>query len=417
MNYRILGVRFYAAALSLGLLAVPSTSAALTLEEAISLAEREAPSLAARNANLQAAQSSVTPAGELPDPKLKLGLQSLPVEGESSMRLGAEAMTMQMIGVMQEVPNRAKRRARVETAEATVALARVQQKVERLKVRQLTAEAWIATLAAEQKLNIFDQLYAENRLLSRAVKARIAGARGMASDSVLPKQEAALLAEQEDVLVRNEAVARAELQRWIGEAASEPLEGSWPVWSGDLDQYRHNLDRHPELLAFDPMSDRAEAKIAEAISDKRPDWGWGVDYQHRGGGFGDMVSLSVSFDLPVFAGSRQEPKIAVERARLAELGAERQARLRLYNQELATDAAELQRLDRALSRFDETLLPLAEEKVRLAMADYRSGNGELISVIDARQELVEMRLRRVDLARDRSLTNARLHFAYGDIQP
>ncbi|HDZ58184.1 MAG TPA: TolC family protein [Pseudomonas xinjiangensis] len=417
MNYQILRVRSFAAVLAAGLLAVPGMSAALTLEEAIRLAEREAPSLAARTANLQAAQSSVTPAGELPDPKLRLGVQNLPIEGDSRLRLGAERMTMQKIGVMQEVPNRAKRRARVEAAEASVRLARVQQTVERLKVRQLTAEAWIATLAAEQKLTIFDQLYTENRVLTQAVKAKIAGARGLSSDSVLPKQEAALLAEQEDALARNETVARAELQRWIGEAATEPLEGSWPVWRDDFDHYRHNLHRHPDLLAFDPMSARAEAKVNEAISDKTPDWGWGVDYQRRGGGFGDMVSVSVSFDLPVFAGSRQDPKIAAERARLAELEAERQAMLLMHNQELAADLAELQRLERALARVDETLLPLAEEKVRLAMADYRSGNGELTFVIAARQELVEIRLRRVDLARDRSLTNARLHFAFGDTQP
>ena len=418
MSYRAIGARSYAVVLLVGSLAFPGVStAALTLNEAIDLAEQQAPSLAARTANLQAAESLVTPAGELPDPKLKLGVQNLPIEGESSLRLGAERMTMQMVGVMQEVPNRAKRRARVRTAEASAELARVQRTVERLKVRQLTAEAWIATLSAQQKLDIFEQLYVENRLLAQAVKARIAGGRGLSSDSVLPKQEAALLAEKQDALVRNEAVARAELRRWIGEAASEPLEGSWPVWPGDFQHYRHNLHRHPELLAFDPMINRAEAKIAEAVSDKRPDWAWGLDYQHRGNGYGDMVSFNVSFDLPVFAGSRQDPKISAERARLAEVEAERQAMLRMHDQELAAELAEMQRLEQALERVDKTLLPLAEENVRLAMADYRSGKSELTAVIAARQELVETRLRRVELAGDRSMINARLHFSFGDILP
>jgi outer membrane protein TolC len=89
----------------------------------------------------------------------------------------------------------------------------------------------------------------------------------------------------------------------------------------------------------------------------------------------------------------------------------------MHNQELSADLAEYQRLDRAFARIEETLLPLAEEKVRLAMADYRAGTGELTAVIDARRQLVETRLRRVDVARDRSLSNARLHFAFGDTQP
>jgi|TARA_R110000796_G_scaffold208951_2_gene325299 cobalt-zinc-cadmium efflux system outer membrane protein len=417
MNQRNYGTRLYAAALLVGLMATPGLSTALTLSEAILLAEREAPSLEARSANLQAAQDLVTPSGELPDPRLKLGVQNLPIEGESSLRLGAEPMTMQMVGVIQEVPNRAKRRARVETAEATVTLAQVQRRVERLKVRQMTAEAWITTLAAERKLTIFNQLYAENRLLAQAVKAKIAGAGGLSSDSVLPRQEAALLAEQEDLLARNLAIARAELQRWIGEAATQPLQGGWPEWRSSPELYIYNVPRHPELLEFGPMTSQAEAQIAEAISEKTPDWAWGVDYQNRGSGFGDMISLNLSFDLPVFAGSRQDPKISAERARLEGLEAERQDRLRQLRQELSADLAELQRLERALDRTEDTLLPLANEKVHLAMADYRSGKGELTAVIKAREELVEMHLRLVDLARDRSLTNARLHFSFGDTQP
>ena len=165
------------------------------------------------------------------------------------------------------------------------------------------------------------------------------------------------------------------------------------------------------------MTRQAQAEIAEAVAEKTPDWGWGVDYQRRGRDFGDMVSLSVNFDLPVFSGSRQDPIIDSERSRLAQLEAEREAVLRRYNQSLATDLAEYQRLVQSLARLEQALLPLAEEKVRLAMADYRAGSGELMAVISARQELVETRLRRVDLARDRSLTNARLHFAFGDNQP
>lgn len=74
-------------------------------------------------------------------------------------------------------------------------------------------------------------------------------------------------------------------------------------------------------------------------------------------------------------------------------------------------------LEQEAIRLDKTLLPLAEEKVRLAMADYRSGSGELTAVIEARRQLVETRLRRIDVARDRSLSNARLHFAFGDTRP
>ena len=152
MKYRIFWMRSCVAGLLASASGFPGLSMALTLEQAIELAEREAPSLVAQAANQQAARSAAIPAGALPDPKLRLGVQNLPIEGESRGELGAEAMTMQAIGVTQEVPSRAKRRARIDAANAEVALADTQQNLTLLQVRQQTAEAWIAALAVERSL-------------------------------------------------------------------------------------------------------------------------------------------------------------------------------------------------------------------------------------------------------------------------
>jgi outer membrane protein TolC len=390
---------------------------ALTLDQALLLAEREAPSLAAQAANRQAARSAAIPAGELPDPRLTLGVQNLPIEGDSAWDLNAERMSMQRIGLMQEVPSRAKRRARVEMAQAEIALADAQQRIELLDVQQSTTQAWISTLAVEHKLAVFRQLYAENRLFARSVEARLAGGRALAADSVGPRQEAAMLADREDELLREEAQVRAQLRRWIGNGAAEPLSGGWPHWPVNAGQFRDNLQRHPQLEVFDPLKRRAEAKVHGALAEKQPDWSWGVDYLRRSREFGDMLGLSVTFDLPVFSASRQDPAIDAERATLASVDAQREAVLRLYQLELTDALAEYQRLERTLSRSEQTLIPLAEEKVALAMSDYRAGNGELDGVINAREQLISARLRHIDLARDRSLSNARLYFAFGADRP
>jgi len=417
MKYPLYRARPLLAALAVGALAFSGSAHALTLAQTLGIAEQQAPSLQAQAANAQAARSTLTPAGELPDPKLKLGIQSLPIEGDNRWQVDQDGMTMQMIGLMQEVPNRAKRQARVEAAQAGVALADVQHSLARLQVRQRAAEAWIAAFAVQRKLKLFAQLYDENRLFARAIAARLAGGRGQMAEGVLARQEEALLAEQEDALRRDQRIARAALARWVGSAADDPLEGDWPQWSAAPEHYRHGLAQHPALLAYEPMSRQAEARVREAVAEKTPDWSWGVDYLRRGREYGDMVNLTLSFDLPMFVGSRQGPKIAAERARLVAVEAEREALEREHRQELAADLAEYERLDRALARLDDTLLPLAEEKVALAMADYRAGRGELLAVVEARRQRVETRLRRIDLARDRALNNARLHFAFGETRP
>ncbi len=62
----------------------------------------------------------------------------------------------------------------------------------------------------------------------------------------------------------------------------------------------------------------------------------------------------------------------------------------------------------------KALLPLAKEKVELTMASYRSGKGDLNSVVAARRELIEARLKQVDVEEQRALTSARLYFSYGE---
>jgi outer membrane protein, heavy metal efflux system len=377
-------------------------SLALTLEQALLLAGREAPNLMARAAELEAARQAAVPAGELPDPKLLLGLQNLPVEGQERWRLDAEPMTMRMLGVMQEVPNRAKRSARVELARAGIDSAAAQEQVERLQVQRQTAQAWIVAQALEQRLQLFQEFYAENRLLERAVQARLAGGRGPSADSLAPRQEALALAEREDELQQQRSQARAVLRRWVGAAADESLRGPLPDWPVDEARYRHALPQHPELQAFVPQTREAEARVKLAEADKRPDWSWELAYQQRDRAFGDMLSLQLSIDLPVFAGSRQNPRIA--------------ALLREHALQLAMELAEHRRLQRAVERSHEQLLPLAEQRVRLSLADYQAGRGELGELIAARRERVEAQLRHLDFLEQRALVAARLHFAYANQQ-
>ena len=402
------------AGLAASVLALPSLAAALTLDEALQLAENNAPSLTAQDAKIQAASSAAIPAGELPDPKLLLGVQNYPIGGPDRWSIDQDFMTMRMVGVSQEMPSSAKRKARIEVADAAIERAAAERRVERLKVRQATALAWINSYSVERKDTLFQDLYKENRLLADTVRAQIAGGRAQPADAVTPKQEAAQLEEQQDDLIRQRAQARAALKRWIGPAANDKPVGSLPEWPVEASDYSHKLQHHPELAAFAPMTREAQAKVREAEAEKQSDWSWEVDYQNRGRQFGDMVSAQFSWDLPLFPDSRQNPKIAAKHAELNQLEAEREALSRKHTQQLEDELADYERLNRAVRRTLDSLLPLAKEKVELSMASYRAGKGDLNSVVAARRELIEARLKQIDVEEQRALTSARLYFAYGE---
>ena len=404
----------YMRALAVGVLAWPLLASALTLDDALRLAQTTAPSLAAESAKLQAATQAAIPAGELPDPKLVVGLQNFPIGGPDRGTLYGDDMTEQMIGIQQQVPSRDKRKARVELASASVDTAAAEGRIERLNVRQATAQAWIRAYAVERKEALFKDFYQQNRLLQDTVRAQLAGGRGQPSDVVIPKQEAADLAEREDELIQQRAQARAALKRWIGPAASEAPSGQLPNWKIDTTGFTHNLHQHPVLQAFAPRTREAEARLNEARAQKTSDWSWEVDYQHRGREYGDMVSLQFTFDLPIFPGRRQNPGIAAKQAELDQLDAEREAKTREHTQELEDDLANYQRLDRAVQRSQDSLVPLAEEKLSLSLAGYRAGKGDLMSVVSARREWVEARFKQIDAIEQRALTGAQLYFAYGE---
>ncbi len=185
------------------------------------------------------------PAGELPDPKLAVGVENFPIGGPDRYSLTNDFMTMQRIAYMQDVPNRSKRDARIAVAQARVLQAESAQQLSTLSVRRETAVAWIRCYALEQQIALFDSLFKQNKLLESAIQAQLAGGRGSITDVLMPRQEAAMLDERLDELRAQRAQAIAALERWVGAAASESLEGTPPNWPLDRGALTHRIQNHP----------------------------------------------------------------------------------------------------------------------------------------------------------------------------
>ena len=385
----------------------------LSFDMALALALREAPVLAASEAQLDAARQAAVPAGALPDPRLALGIDNVPIEGPDRFNLNKEAMTMRRIGLMQEFPSRAKRAARVDVARSRVELAEAEIEVARLTVMRETAVAWIARDTVEQQLEQVDALFVENKLLDAAVRARLAGGRGMTTEIVMPRQEAAQIEERRDELQMRREQSIAILRRWVGTAADASLVGSVPEWPVSSRPLLHGLHRHPEIELFSPQGRILDAEVAEAEAAKKSDWALELAYQNRAFRFGDMVMLQVSFDLPMFTSKRQEPRVAAKRAERVALDAERESVLRMHTAELESDLADYKRLGSAIKRQRELLMPLADEKISLAMAAWRGGKGSLTELISARSERIDTELKAIALEGEQRQVAARLHYVYG----
>ena len=80
----------------------------------------QAPALTAQQAAVDGALAAQPGAATLPDPRLTVGVDNLPISGADTLSLSRDFMTMQRFGLMQEVPNRAKREARAVGAQARI---------------------------------------------------------------------------------------------------------------------------------------------------------------------------------------------------------------------------------------------------------------------------------------------------------
>lgn len=370
----------------------------MTLDQAVRRAIERAPMLHARQAQIRAAQEEAHRASALPDPKLSLGIQDLPVTGGDAFDPSVDNFTMKKIGVMQEFPARAKRDARQSLADRTIDQATALTMSDELAVKRAAAEAWVSLWAAQHEVEALQTLREESTLAVRIARARLRGGAATAVD-VLATQAADLELENRREAARAQVeYARAMLGRWLGESAeattdSSPDFSNLPIGQGALVKA---LDRQGPLLPWQAREQMAAAQVDLARAEKHPDWSVAVSYGQRNR-FSDLLSVEFSIDLPLFAVNRQDRGVAARQADYeATLDAHEDAR-RVQLQQLQTDLAQWAALKRQVARDEEQLLPLARDRSRIALAAYRGG-GELQPWLNARRDEIEVQVTHVRMS-------------------
>jgi cobalt-zinc-cadmium efflux system outer membrane protein len=405
--------------LSAALLAAVSGTALaepLTFAAAIERATRDAPSIRAGEAGVEARRSASVAAGRLPDPTLNLGLDNFPVSGPPAYSFTRESMTMARVGVEQPFPNPAKRSAQRTRAQADIGIAEGDLAVETQNVRLETALAWIDLTYAKRRLAQLQRLDESLGDLQATVSARLASGSARPASALEPEQLRAAVNDRRSELAAEVTKAQARLARFTGDADAD-VAGGPPTLEVDRAGLVAGLPSLPRLVALDAGIRGAEADSALARADKRPDWRVSASYGRRDPAFGDMVSVGVSIDLPLFAQKRQDPKIAARaseetQARLLRAAGEREL-VAALDGDLADHAMHMQRLMNARN----VLVPLARRRAELDMASYAAGKLDLGSALLSSLTLAEAEVdalsREADVARDA----IRINFTYGEMRP
>jgi Outer membrane protein len=368
----------------------------LTLDAAVQRGVAQAPLLAARDADTNAAREELARAGQLPDPSLTFGIANYPVTDPGAFSLRSDMMTMRTVGVRQAIPSRAARDADKSLADAQIDAAQADRTATAQTVQERIADAWVGVWATQQKRALLEELRGESTLAEKVTQARLRGGDGSAADALAARADAAALDNRLEAVDAELAAAQAGLQRWLGQTFSDLAEapdfGQLPVPPERLEQ---NIDDQAPMQAWQAREHVAQAALDQAHAAKHPDWSVSASYGKRAPGRSDMVTLEFGVSLPLFTRNRQDRGISAKQAQADAVQFAHDDARRAQREAVTRAVATWQGWNRQLQRYRETLLPLARDRTKTALAGYRGG-GPLQPWLDARRDDIELRLRYAD---------------------
>ena len=411
MDWRIGWVPFSA------LLAAQAAQAqSVGYDEALAAARGEQPVLEAGALRVQSRREAAEAANELPDPRVHAGIMNLPVSGPAAFELDRQLPTQVAIGLEQEIPNLARRRARFGVASSEVRLAEARLGMAERTLLADAGTAWVRLHYAQVRLALAQGALDELRAFVPVANSAVASGSARPAESLAIRRE---LLGIEDAITAIEAerqTAQAQISRYIPFADPVAL-GAAPSAVLDEDQLRFELERNPELVLADAERGRAEAGVALARSEKRPDFGVSVTYGRRNPDFGDAVSVMGSITLPIFTDRRQNPRIAAAEADAAAALAEREDRRRALVADFEADLATWRSTVRQWRRARDELLPLARDRADLETASFAAGRADLVDVIAAKSALALLELEILDREQAAVEAAVGLRLTYGEGRP
>jgi len=394
------------------------TASALSLAAAEDIALTADPTLKSVRANKSALDELSVAAAQLPDPMLKMGLVSLPMD---TFNLGQEPMTQVQVGMIQKFPrgkSRALRSEQIEwKSEGLDEMARDQELQILLSVR----EQYLEVLKQEQLAKINAEAIAAFSDLADITQGYYATGR-VAQQDVL--QAAVELAKVEDRAIRidqDEEQARARLALWIGEAAYGELLDSWPAFEpAPAETIKALLQKHPRVEAFQKRILEAQTGVELARQKYKPEFALDVTYGGRGGtnpdgtSRTDLLTFMVVMDMPLFRKNRQDRMVASQIAESSAAMFTRDDIIRRMQSEIDFHAgAEKKQLQR-IHQFESALLPEASFSAEASLGAYQSSIQDLTTLLRARITEFDLQLEYARLQAEVRKTQARLLYLEGE---
>jgi cobalt-zinc-cadmium efflux system outer membrane protein len=348
------------------------------------------PRLEAARAASRAAAERIGPARRPPDPELQFGLMNRDLPGFGL----SDPLGMNQIQLMLMVPTAGKLGLAADVARARAAAAAAQAHEVQWEERSRAAMAFYEVYAADHTIRIMRETQRLLRDLVRTAETMYAVGGARQTDVLRAHVELARMTED---LVRMEAMrgaAAARLNSVLDRPAEHPVPpAAEPAGPGALPPTDSLLAlaraRRPMLRAGSASLRAARASERLAGRELWPDLEVGLQYGWRGmdDGTMHMASVMVGVRVPIWAGSRQKAMRREAEAMRDMAAADLQAMEADTRGRVGELVASVARAQRLRDLYVGTILPQATTTAASALAAYRVGGVDFMTVLDAQMNV------------------------------
>lgn len=374
------------------------------------------PKAAAARSLAEAVEARVPAAGVLPDPEVQLGFMNYSLPGLRPM----DPLGMVQLQVMQMLPLGGKLplSTRIASHQAAAEGERAADVAWELRTR--AAMAFYELFAAEQGIEIATGTQRLVVDVARIAQSMYEVGEGNQADVLRAQVEVARMTEEIARMDAMRSAAAAKLNALMDRPSNSVIDPAvLPRFPGEAPTVDSivvmALRTRPMIRAGEQDVAAADAMSRRARRELVPDLVVGVQYAQRGGEMGTerMGSLMLGAAIPVFAGRRQlkwrdeaDAMRAMTAADLAYMKAETRGRV-------GEAIAMLGRARRLADLYTTTVLPQAEAAVTSAVAAYRVGRLDFMTVLDNRMTVNGYRKELVSLLAEEGQAWAELEMLTG----
>lgn len=416
--------------------------AALTLDEAVAMAQRNDPWLAGSEFREQAVMAQGVAAGTLPDPVVSVGYANLPTD---TFDTDQEAMTQFKVGVVQMIPRGDSRALSRKRLDRLAEQFPYQREERRAQLAVSVTNAWLEAYRARESIRLIEQDRELFEHLVDVAESSYAAALGRTrqQDLVRAQLEVTRLEDRLAVLHQRQETAVSRLGEWLRPARAEE-QAHWqglafrgPELAGELpdialvhpELYRPGaaappaelgryLGTHPMIRSLDSRIDAGEVEVELAQQKYRPQWSVNASYGYReddptgGRARPDLFSVGVAFDLPLFTSRRQDQEVRSAVAEKEALRTEKMLALRRMLADFETQRARLLRIEQRRELYRGRLLQEMREQAEASLTAYTRDDGDFAEVVRARIAELNARIDALGIDIERLQTINQLNYFF-----